>query len=283
MDKRDGGKREIFQPSKKLKTLQYWSIINIFKKLPIHSFAVAYLDGVSILHNAKIHSDHRYFLKMDLNNFFPSIKFTDLIPLIELWHEKTSPLWILDSDAKELIRLSCFFKEDKLPIGYPSSPIISNLVMYKFDDGITKLISDKMKYGECFYTRYADDLVFSTVKKGACIELLNQVTTFIENNASPKISVNKSKTKLGTSTGGSVSVTGLKICSDGHITIHRKQKDHIRLLLSLYNKGILKEEEHNSLLGHLSYCHHVAPAFYSSLQKKYFKEIGELRSKNIKS
>lgn len=281
--KRNGSTREIFQPSKKLKTLQYWLIFNLFEELAIHNSALAYLKDVSILHNAKRHSDNRFFLKMDLNNFFPSIKFTDLIPLIELWHEKTSPLWTLDSDAKDLIRLSCFFKEDKLPIGYPSSPIISNVVMYKFDEGITKLISDKIKFGEWVYTRYADDLVFSTDKKGACIELLNQVTTFIENNVSPKISVNKSKTKLGTSTGGSASVTGLKICSDGHITIHRKQKDHIRLLLSLYSKGMLKKEEHNSLLGHLSYCHYVAPAFYSSLQKKYFKEISELRSNNIES
>ena len=278
--KRNGQIREILQPSKKLKTLQYWLIANLFKNLPIHDSAVAYLDGVSILHNAKRHSEHRYFLKMDLTNFFTSIKYTDVLPLIELWHQTTTPQWNLDNQAMELIRLSCFYKGDILPIGYPSSPVISNIVMYSFDDGITKLISDKMRYGECIYTRYADDLVFSTDKKDVCIDLLKNVTAFIENTTSPKISVNTSKTKLGTSTGGSASVTGLKICTDGHITIHRKQKDHIRLLLSLYSKGILKAEEHDSLLGHLSYCHYVAPAFYSILQKKFFREIKKLRAKN---
>lgn len=279
--KRNGKDREIFQPSKKLKTLQYWLLANLFKKLPVHNSAVAYLDGVSILHNAKRHSEHRYFLKMDLNNFFPSINYADVLPLIELWHEKTSPIWNLDDEAKNLIRLSCFFKEDMLPVGYPSSPVISNAVMYDFDEKITKLISDKVKYGECVYTRYADDLVFSTDRKGACVELLKDVSAFIDGMTSPKISVNKSKTKLGTSTGGSASVTGLKICRDGHITIHNKQKDHIRLMLSLYSKGMLKDDEHNSLLGHLSYCHYVAPAFYSNLLKKYFKEIKELREKII--
>lgn len=278
--KRNGTNREILQPSKKLKTLQYWLLANLFKKLPVHNSAVAYLDGISILHNAKRHSEQRYFLKMDLNNFFPSIRYTNVIPLIESWHKSSTPSWNLDNEAKNLIRLSCFFKGDILPIGYPSSPVISNVVMYQFDEGITTLVSEKDRYGECIYTRYADDLVFSTDKKGACIDLLKDVTAFIDSMSSPKISVNKSKTKLGTSTGGAASVTGLKICSDGHITIHRKQKDHIRLLLSLYSKGILKNEEHNSLLGHLSYCHYVAPAFYSTLLKKYFIEIKKLREKN---
>jgi RNA-directed DNA polymerase len=279
INKRNGKPRAILQPSKKLKTLQYWLLANLFKKLPVHKSAVAYLDGVSILHNAKRHSEHRYFLKMDLIDFFPSIKYADVLPLIESWHERTSPIWNLDDEAKNLIRLSCFFKEDILPIGYPSSPVLSNVVMYDFDAEITRLISDRVKYGECVYTRYADDLVFSTDKKDVCIDLLKNVTAFIESTTSPKISVNKSKTKLGTSTGGSASVTGLKVCSDGHITIHRKQKDHIRLLLSLYRKGMLKDEEHDSLLGHLAYCHYVAPAFYSNLLKKYFIEIRDLRKK----
>jgi len=277
--KRNGKDRSILQPSKKLKTLQYWLIINIFKNMPIHDSAVAYIDGVSILHNAQRHREHRYFLKMDLNNFFPSIKFNDVFPLIEAWHIATMPKWALDTQDKELIRLSCFYKEDILPIGYPSSPIISNIVMYKFDSEITKLTSDKVKYGECIYTRYADDLVFSTDKKDACIEILKDVSKFINGMSSPKISINTSKTKFGTSTGGSASVTGLKICSDGHITIHRKQKDHIRLLLNLYRKGTLNINEYESLLGHLSYCHYVDPTFYSNLSKQYFKEIKELRSK----
>lgn len=278
--KRNGGYREIFQPSKKLKNLQYWLIYNLFKRLPVHDSAVAYLDGVSILHNAKRHSENRYFLKMDLNNFFPSINYLDLLPLIEAWHKRILPVWELDDQAKDLIRLSCFFKGDILPIGYPSSPIISNIIMFDFDTQVTKLISDRVKYGECVYTRYADDLILSTDKKGACIDLLKDVTTIINGMVSPKISVNNSKTKLCSSSGGSASVTGLKICNDGHITIHNKQKDHIRLLLSLYRKGILKEE-HKSLLGHLSYCHYVAPAFYSNLVKKYFTEIKQLRAKNI--
>ena len=71
------------------------------------------------------------------------------------------------------------------------------------------------------------------------------------------------------------------MCNDGHITIHRKQKDHIRLLCGLYKKGLLDVKEQSSLLGHLAYIHHVAPEFYSKLQKKYFKEITDLRASSV--
>lgn len=274
------GYRKICHPSKKLKTIQYWLIHNIFQKLPIHSSAIAFREGLSILHNAKFHCKNRFFLKMDLKDFFPSIKYTDVIPFVEKWHQKSGVIWNLDWDAKEIIRKSCFYKSDQLTVGYPSSPIISNVVMYDFDTRVNGLISDR-RFGNMLYTRYADDLVFSTDKKGACKEIKTEMINLISEFKIPDISVNHSKTKLGSSTGGSASVTGLRICPKGHVTIHRKQKDHIRLLLSLYTKGKLKEEEHGSLLGHLAYCHYVAPSFYTSLSGKYFNEIHKLRSENV--
>ncbi|WP_062271141.1 retron St85 family RNA-directed DNA polymerase [Endozoicomonas arenosclerae] len=278
--KRNGGFREIHHPSKKLKTLQYWLIHNIFKNLSIHKSSVAYQDGVSILDNAKMHSSNRFFLKIDLENFFPSIKYTDLEPIVDKWHSENKISWELDQEAKELIRKSCFYKEDLLPIGYPSSPIISNAVMHDFDTAINQIILDN-RFGETVYTRYADDLVFSTNKHGACSKLKDVIRTFIGGYNTPNIKINTSKTKMGSSTGGSASVTGLKVCENGHITIHRKQKDHIRLLLSLYAKGKLPESEKSSLAGHLAYVQHVAPSFYSSISNKYFKEIFELRATNV--
>ncbi|WP_115717623.1 retron St85 family RNA-directed DNA polymerase [Gallaecimonas mangrovi] len=280
IQKRSGGSREICHPSKKLKTLQYWLIHSVFSQMQVHDASMAYRDGVSILHNAEKHRSNRFFLKMDLENFFHSISFEDFIPILRSWHRKSNPKWILDAECEDMIRRICFYKNDRLAIGYPSSPIISNIVMNEFDSKVSTLISDR-KYGKVIYTRYADDLVLSTDKKGACSEIIKEIINLIQGTSSPNISVNHSKTKLGSSTGGSASVTGLKICSGGHITIHRKQKDHIRLLLSLYRKGKLEQEEENSLLGHLSYCHYVAPDFYTKLSKKYFKEIYDLRSKDL--
>ena len=246
--------------------------------MKVHGSAMAYRDGLSILHNAKFHRNHRFFIKLDLMDFFPSIKFKDLEPIILKWHKIAKPDWDFNYDTKELIRNICFFKEDRLAIGYPSSPIISNIVMYNFDVRVNNLISDN-KFGKSLYTRYADDLVFSTDKKGACKKILLEVEKLIKSTKSPNIALNHSKTRFSSSTGGSATITGLRICQDGHITINRKQKDHIRLLFSLYAKGELDEKEYPSLLGHLAYVFYVAPQFYSTLSKKYFKEIHELRTK----
>lgn len=277
INKRSGGTRKIFHPSKKLKTIQYWLIHKIFCQIPIHDASMAYRDNISILHNAKKHSSNRFFLKLDLENFFPSISFNDVIPIIRKWYETSDSKWTLDDEAESLIKKVCFYKNDQLAIGYPSSPIISNIVMGEFDSKVTSLISDK-KFGNVIYTRYADDLVFSTDKKGVCSELHMELDKLIKATSSPNIHLNESKTRFSSSTGGSAFVTGLRVCSGGHITIHRKQKDHIRLLLSLYKKGKLRPEDKTSLLGHLSYCQHVAPDFYTKLCKKFFKEINHLRT-----
>lgn len=276
--KKNGENRLVVQPSKKLKTIQYWLIINIFEKMAIHDAAIAYRDGKSIFDNAQLHKDNRFFVKLDFKDFFPSLKFSDLIPRVIQWHSENNPEWPLDEYAYELIRLSCFFHGDALAVGYPSSPIISNLVMIDFDASVSTLINDKKKYGDMVYTRYADDLVFSSNKQGISHILLKEISNLISISKSPILTLNTKKTKIGSSSGGTASVTGLKICNDGHITIHRKQKDHIRLLLSLYKKGTLSTGEHKSLLGHLAYAFHVDSAFYTKLQSKYFKEITELRA-----
>lgn len=277
--KKSGGTREIFHPSKKLKVIQYWLIHRVLNDIPIHEASMAYREGISIFHNAKLHAQNRFFLKIDLQNFFSSITFQDFLPILREWHKWSHPIWELDADTEEFINKACFYKNDRLAVGYPSSPAISNIVMREFDASISSQISTG-DYGEVIYSRYADDLVFSTNKKGACKALQKTVEKTIQKSKSPKILINHSKTRFGSSSGGSASVTGLKICENGHITIHRKQKDHIRLMLSLFSKGILNENDERSLLGHLGYCHYVAPQFYTTLSQKFFKEIQELRAKN---
>ena len=278
--KKNGGTREIFQPARKLKTIQYWLMTNIFNKLPIHESAAAYIKGRSILTNAVRHRNNQYFIRMDFQNFFPSIKWNDFEPIVSNWYEKTKPDWELSNDAKNLIRQSCFYSNDLLPIGYPSSPVISNTVMFAIDDEIEKLLSDHNKYGKAIYTRYADDLVISTNKKNSSNHIYNAIANLLRQTDSPKLSLNPSKTKKGSSSSGSALVTGLRVCANGHITIHRKQKDHIRLLLALYKKKRLKQADEASLLGHLAYVSYVAPQFYSRLQNKYFKEINNLKLGN---
>ena len=277
--KKDGTYRVVYQPSKKLKIIQYWLDNNIYKSLKVHESATAYQKDKSIKFNAIRHQEGRYFLKLDFKDFFPSIKFSDFAPYVQSWNSATSSPFD-ENELLETIRYSCFYLGDTLPIGYPTSPIISNIVMYEFDYKIISLLSDKEKYGESVYTRYADDITFSTDLKGACKRIKTLVSKELKSMNSPSLKLNPSKTRFVSSPGGSAFITGLRVCYDGHITIHRKYKDKIRLLISLYEKGSLSQEEVSSLKGHLSYIRHVDSPFYTKLQKKHFNSLSNVLSEN---
>lgn len=276
ISKRNGSYRRVYQPSNKVKVIQYWLINHLFENLEIHECAMAYRKDRSIVLNAEKHRNKKYFLKLDFKSFFPSIKFKDFLPLVVDWNKKEGTPFI-ENDLLEIIRLSCFYyNDDILPIGFPTSPIISNIVMCGFDKKISSQLSNKEEYGVAIYTRYADDLTFSTDDKGACAKIKKLVTAELRGMHSPNLRLNPSKTKFVSSPGGSAFITGLRICHDCHITIHRKYKDEIRLLLSLYKNGTLRENDINSLKGHLSYVRYVDSSFYTKLQEKYFKTINKL-------
>ncbi len=274
--KNDGTYRAVYHPAKKTKLIQYWLINNMFSSMKVHKAATAYIKGSSAKKNAIIHKRSKYFLKLDFKDFFPSIIYDDFKHNLI-----TSFGNLYSTDDLEIIRLVCFYKGDILPIGYPSSPIISNVVMYDFDKKIIERISDKEKYGTVYYSRYADDLTFSTNLRGACNRIKNMVERIVREIKSPRLKLNTKKTVFASSSGGSALITGLRVCHDGHLTIHRKYKDKVRLLLSLYEKDRLGKDEIMSLRGHILYIRFVDGAFYTKLQKKYFKSIYEILKTSV--
>ena len=133
IEKRHGrGKRLIAQPTAEIKLLQRWAVEKYVDQLPIHKAATAYRLGISIKDHASIHADNRYLLKLDFQDFFPSILGGHF-----LMHLK-SHASIVDDDASLLMRLLFRFDREVqdyvLSIGAPSSPAVSNTIMYDFDN-----------------------------------------------------------------------------------------------------------------------------------------------------
>ena len=274
--KNNGGYRIVAHPINKLKMLQYWLIWEIFKDMTVSNKAFAYQENVSILDNAKYHSKNKYFLKLDLKDFFHSICRDDFIFYLREWHNRVKPDWPLNHSAISLISSCCFLNSGKLPMGFCSSPIISNIVMYRFDQAVEALlINNDLQHVK--YSRYADDITLSTNEKGLCKELFSMVKVLIESTSSPNINLNDAKTKYVSSKGGSAIITGLRITCEQKVTVHKKIKDKVRLFLSLYRKDALSRDDFTKLLGYLTFVRHTEPAFYSKLQLKYFAEIAKLK------
>ncbi len=114
--------------------------------------AHGFKDKYSIITNAQMHVGKRFVFNTDLEDFFPSISFG-----------RVRSFFRLDSDfrldpavATMIAQLTCF--RNQLPQGAPTSPIISNFIGHMLDIKLNKMA----RKGNCSYTRYADDLTFST-------------------------------------------------------------------------------------------------------------------------
>lgn len=106
----------------------------------------------SIITNAKIHRNKRFVLNLDLENFFDSFHFGR----VQGYFEKNCNFKLPHEVAVILAQLTCY--QGRLPQGAPSSPIITNLICQAMDIYLLR-VAKKYKLD---YTRYADDLTFST-------------------------------------------------------------------------------------------------------------------------
>jgi RNA-directed DNA polymerase len=101
--------------------------------------------------NAEKHSKKRYVLNVDLKDFFPTINFGRVRGMFMAY-----PFKFNKSVATVLAQICCF--KNQLPQGAPSSPVVSNAICATLDRDLLELA----RKCRCNYSRYADDLTFST-------------------------------------------------------------------------------------------------------------------------
>lgn len=259
--KKAGGMREVAQPAREVKAIQRWVVREIGPKLPIHNSATAYREGASIRKNAEAHVSSRYMLKLDFTNFFPSILRSDIHSHLERHCSE-----FLDTSAQKLIAHVCCWARDRQPplrlcIGAPSSPMLSNSIMYEFD---TRLFSAAEQEG-VIYTRYADDITLSSRDRGKIDRYEEFLKGLLSELQYPKLSFNLAKTVRASRAGKRV-VTGLVLTPDGSVSIGRDRK---RLIRSMYHHSLsrqLGEKEMKELQGLLSFADSIEPGFSQRLK-----------------
>lgn len=266
--KRTHGHRIIAQPSKDLKIYQRAFLDSFASYFPVHPAAMAYREGVSIKDNAIFHSQHSYILKMDFENFFNSIN-KQLFWSVWLSVHKNLP----NSSDKKAIERIVFWQPNKknkdkliLSIGAPTSPWLSNFCMYFFDEMITEFCIKE----DIAYTRYADDITFSTSKKNVLFGVPAKVQSILKDCFGLRLTVNHSKTAFS-SKAHNRHVTGLTITNDSKISLGRERKRYIKHLVHQFLLGNLDNETIGYLQGMISFVKHVEPVFLDSLQRKYPK------------
>jgi RNA-directed DNA polymerase len=218
--KRSGRFRKITTPYPALLEMQYWIYHNILKTVPLHSSAHGFTYKKSIITNSKIHAGEKHLLKLDLKDFFPSIKNNRII---HIFKELGYPNII----AFYLAQICCF--DNCLPQGAPTSPILSNIVARKIDKRLIHLA----KKFDLKYTRYADDLTFSGSSISAIF--ITYVNDIIVDEG---FTVNETKTRLYQQKSKRI-VTGISVI-EKEIKIPRAYKRDLKLELNYILKFGLK-------------------------------------------
>jgi RNA-directed DNA polymerase len=172
--KKNGGQRTINAPVDKLKGLQRKvsdllqdciDEINAARNLKDRA-AHGFKRKRSIKSNAEKHRHRRWVFNIDLEDFFPSINFGR----VRGFFIKNRDYKLHEKVATVLAQIAC--QGDSLPQGSPCSPVISNLVTHLLDMRLVKLAQDV----GCTYSRYADDLTFSTNKRQFPSEIARPVS-----------------------------------------------------------------------------------------------------------
>ena len=241
--KRNGKLRKIEAPNKDLKKFQQYLLQNYFNNLKVHFTAVGFIKNKNVKNGAYKHLNKSLLLCVDIKNFFTSIKKEYLYNIIKNIVKN-------DYDTESILNLSTY--NGVLPQGAPTSPMLANAYCYELDTELYNLA----KHNKLNYTRYADDLSFSSDDINFnFINLLKLITDilskygFILNHTKTRI-INKNKR---------MTITGIVVNKKVNIS-----KDKYKLLRAIIHNIkkhniVLTAKEKSKLLGQISWVRYLNP------------------------
>lgn len=202
-----------------------------------HPACHGYMPRRSILTNAAEHIGTTRLLKSDIHEYFSSItraRLTRLFADLEI-----EPV-ISDALADLCIH------DGALPLGSPASPVLANLVTIGLDNDLAALAS---RYG-CTYTRYSDDITFSS---NDTVPSMIELRSIFQNHG---FTIVDRKTRYK-KRGHAHYVTGLSISTNARPRASRRLKKRLRQEMYFIERYGLKEH-----LGRSNY-----PTFQSGINQ----------------
>ena len=221
-----GKVRIITAPDRRLKFLQR-KLAPLLDRLyrvrnPVHGF----VPTRSVKTNAEAHGSRRFVVNLDLQDFFPTITENRVRGLLTSLQ--------LDTRVAEIVARICCFNS-ALPQGAPTSPVLSNMICYRLDTELLRIA----KGARAIYTRYADDITFSSYQPPAPLfeGALPSVGRFSPELLAPRLresfqsngfTINPDKSHYADRNSRRI-VTGIKI--NAGLNVDRRYVRHIRAML----------------------------------------------------
>ena len=146
--------------------------------------------------------------------------------------------------------------------------------MWLFDNAL----SEDCKAKKIAYSRYADDLTFSTKVKGTLYKVPKDVEVLLNVYTFGHIKINKEKTVFS-SKRHNRHVTGITLANSGKLSIGRERKRLISSMIHKFKLDRLSPDKIDELKGLLAFAKHIEPDFFERMKKKYSQQtVSELIS-----
>lgn len=265
--------RNVYKTTKKLKTFHSFISLFVLEYLNINTRVVySYRKGFNSLDAVSKHAESKYFFQTDIKNFFENLT-TPLIRKIIISGAENTPVSDIDNYIERIISLVTL--NGSLPLGFSSSPILSNACLYDFDNELENYC---IRNG-LIYTRYSDDIIVSSQEQAAIEGISQTIENLLHKCHDIQLTINKHKSKY-TRKGNKVKLLGLTVLPNGKVTVDIKIKNEIETLLFHYTKNRDKFLDHEKvnqdiskgvdlLFGYLNYVSTIDKNYLEKLRKKF--------------
>jgi len=243
--KSNGGTREIETPTAPLKELQrklnYYLQAYYYQCQPASSYGYIISpknrkNNKNIVRNAELHLGCSYMMQMDFEDFFHQISTSDVLDIFS-----TESLSFTKKAAYSLARVCTY--NDHLPMGAPTSPVLSNLYTIELDKSLESWAGNN----GITYSRFVDDLTFSSKDKEFTSQHCNEIQEICKKN---NLVLNLKKTKISGPTDPKI-VTGLMLNKtvDIHPEFYINLDKDLKRLKNIYEATLITGHiEDNPLL-----------------------------------
>lgn len=271
-------KNELYQCSPRLKVIHTFLSRFVFSEMPVRDDIVfSYRKDVNIADAVRPHCNSEFIFKTDISKFFPSISSVAVSHMLAKYSENIQTVDIDDVNAniKQMVYLCTL--NNSLPVGFSSSPSISNFCFYDYDNLIAFYCQEK----DYIYSRYADDLIISSDKEMDKVRIAAELTTILTSDSRLKLALNYKKTKVITKK-YERKILGVSILNDGKMTVSKATKTDIEVKLHLLKTNREKLPSYTgmdemasilSIAGVLSQINNIDKDYLFHLRKKYGNAI----------
>lgn len=295
--KRSSGSRLICVPCGPLLQVQRWLNRFVLQVVPSHPCSMAFARGQSIFDCALKHCGCQWLIKLDVRRFFESISERQVYrvfarlgyrPLVSFElcrlltrvpHKRPHPdrrhRWSNGAGVLKRQSLSEYHSIEigHLPQGAPTSPLLSNLCVRQLDDKLN-LLAHQM---QLVYTRYADDIVFSTRAPFSRESAMDVVATVKQELSALGLSANSTKTSI-VPPGARKVVLGLLVDRDRprlQQSFKKQMELHVYFLRKLGPLAHATKRNFDSVFalkvfldGKVSFMNSVEPDFANAIQEQ---------------